>query len=120
MWLMSNKNNGKPLPYSIKKTGNRSEYTNYGRGVTREAWGAQFPGRRIIRGAPKSNNNVTSTIFNTAFASERAQVRTWKGQTCFLPRAPSNVVTPLIIGAYLYLASLEKCLPSALKKDDPI
>ena len=29
------------------------------------------------------------------FASERAQVPTWGRQTCFLPRAPSNLVTPL-------------------------
>jgi len=27
--------------------------------------GAQFPGRRIIMGAPKSPNNFTSTFFNT-------------------------------------------------------
>ena len=29
------------------------------------------------------------------FAFERAQVWTWERQTCFLPRAPSNFVTPL-------------------------
>jgi len=29
------------------------------------ARGAQFPGRRITVGAPKSPNNVTSTFFNT-------------------------------------------------------
>jgi len=28
------------------------------------------------------------------FASERAQVRTWGRQTCFLPLAPSNIVMP--------------------------
>jgi len=41
-------------------------------------------------GAPKSHNNVTSTFFNSTFASERPQVRTWGCQTCFLPWAPSN------------------------------
>jgi len=29
------------------------------------------------------------------FPSERPQVWTWGRQTCFLPRAPSNLVTPL-------------------------
>jgi len=28
------------------------------------------------------------------FAPERAQVRTWGRQSCFLPRAPSNLATP--------------------------
>jgi len=32
------------------------------RGVTK---GAQFPGRRITMGAPKSPNNVTDTFFST-------------------------------------------------------
>ena len=35
------------------------------RGVTTGGRGAQFPGRRIPMGAPKSPNNVTSTFFNT-------------------------------------------------------
>jgi len=34
------------------------------RGVTR-GQGAQFPGRRIAMGAPKSPNNFTSIFFNT-------------------------------------------------------
>jgi len=29
------------------------------------------------------------------FASERPQLQTWRHQTCFLPRATSNLVTPL-------------------------
>ena len=33
----------------------------------------------------------------STFASERPQVRTWGHQTCFLPRAPSNLVTSLTI-----------------------
>jgi len=32
----------------------------------------------------------------STFASERHQVRTWGRQTCFLPQAPSNLVTPLL------------------------
>jgi len=31
----------------------------------------------------------------STFASERPQVQTWGRQTCFLPRAPSNLVAPL-------------------------
>jgi len=56
---------------------------------------AQFPRRRIIMGARKSPSNVTSTFFNSRFASERPQIRTWGRQTCFLSRAPPNLVTPL-------------------------
>jgi len=33
---------------------------------------------------------------HSTFTSERLQVRTWECQTCFLPRAPSNLVTPLV------------------------
>ena len=62
------------------------------RGVTR---GTQFPGRRITMGAPKSSNSVASTFFNSTFASEWPPVRTWGRQTCVLPWAPSNFVTPL-------------------------
>jgi len=52
-------------------------------------------GRRITAGALKSPNNVTSTF--SGFASERPQVRTWGRQTCFLSRAPSDLVTPLVV-----------------------
>ena len=31
----------------------------------------------------------------STFGSKRSQVRTWGRQTCFLPRTPSNLVTPL-------------------------
>jgi len=30
----------------------------------------------------------------STFASKRPQLRTWGRHTCFLPRAPSNLVTP--------------------------
>jgi len=54
-----------------------------------------YGGAESLRGAPKSPNNVHSTFFNSRFASERPQVRTWGRRTCFLPRVPSNFVTPL-------------------------
>jgi len=34
-------------------------------------------------------------------ASERSQVRTWGRQTCFLPRAPSNLATTLCTAIFL-------------------
>ena len=52
-------------------------------------------GAESLRGEPKSPNDVTCTYFNRRFASERPQFRTWGRKTCCLPRAPSNLVTPL-------------------------
>ena len=52
--------------------------------------------RQMTAGSPKSPNNVTNTFLQySTFASGRPQVRTWERPTCFLPRAPSNLVTPL-------------------------
>ena len=45
--------------------------------------------------APKSPNNVTNTFFNIMHLFPKDLFRTWGRQTCFLPRAPSNLVTPL-------------------------
>ena len=65
--------------------------------------GAQFPGRRIIMerritaGMPKSPNNVTSTFFSQIICSRKASGRTWRRQSGFLHRAPSNLVTILVI-----------------------
>jgi len=66
----------------------RSNMTEYQRRNEGGKWGA-------IPRAPKIPNNVTSTFFSSRFAFERPQVRTWGRQTCFLSRAPSNLVTPL-------------------------
>jgi len=71
--------------------------------------GGQFPGRWFTMGAPnhcggrritaksaeKSPKCYKYFLQYSKFASERAQVWTWGRQTCFLPRAPSNLVTPL-------------------------
>ena len=50
-------------------------------------------------GSPKSHNNVTSTFFKTVHLLPK-DLRFEHGQggrqTCFLPRAPSNLVTPLL------------------------
>jgi len=61
--------------------------------------GAQFPGRRVT--GAENPNNVTSTVLQcSTFASEKPQVRIWGRQTCFLPRAPSDLVTPLAVIQY--------------------
>jgi len=57
------------------------------------------PGCQITAGAPKSPNNVSSTFFNSRFASERPQVRTWRG-------------TKLVSCPRRNLTSLRLCLSS--------
>jgi len=62
------------------------------RGVTSGARGAQLPGRRIIMGTQKNPNNVTSTLFNSRFASERPQVRTRGAKLASCPgRHPTSL-----------------------------
>jgi len=58
--------------------------------------GAQFPGcRQSLGGAEKSHQCHKYFPQSGTFTSERSLVRTLGGQTCFLSRAPSNLVTPL-------------------------
>jgi len=45
--------------------------------------------------AEKSQQRHKYFLQYSTFASERHEVQTWGRQTCFLPRAPSNLVTPL-------------------------
>ena len=70
--------------------------------------GAQFPGRRITARGLKYQQCHKHFFQNTTFASERRQVRTWGRQTCFLPQAPSNLVTPLHNAHHDYLAKMTK------------
>ena len=58
-------------------------------GVTRGKGGT------ITRATNHCGSAEKSQKCNSTFVSERSQVRTWGRQTCFLPRAPSNLVTPL-------------------------
>jgi len=55
--------------------------------------GARFPGRRKVQ-------TMSQVLQYTTFASGRPQVRTCGRQTCFSPRAPSNLVTPLTVIQY--------------------
>jgi len=48
-------------------------------------------------GGQKSQQCHKHFLQRSTFVSERPQVRTWGRQTCFLPQAPSNLVTPLYI-----------------------
>ena len=71
------------------------------RDVTR---GAQFSGRRITTGSPvaeKSQLCHNYFIQYSKFSSIRPRVRRWGRQTCFLPQAPSNLVTPLHVAIAL-------------------
>ena len=76
-----------------------SGYLLSGRGVTRGTKEAQFTGRRItVGGAAKSQQYHKYIIQDSTLASERPQVQTWGRQTCFLPRAPPNLVALLLSG----------------------
>jgi len=72
------------------------------RNVTRGGRGAKFPGaelvwrRRMAAGGKKSHQCHKYSLQYRTFASERPQSRTRERQTCFLPRAPSNLVRPLL------------------------
>jgi len=64
---------------------------------------AHLPGRQITIGTPnhcggrrKYQQYHKCFLQYSIIASERSHVRTWGRQTCFLPRAPSNLVTPLL------------------------
>ena len=59
------------------------------------ARGHNSPGIESLLGGKKSQQGHKHFFKSTTFASERPQVRTWVQQTCFLPQAPSNLVTPL-------------------------
>ena len=82
----------------------------YSRGVTMGDKGDAIPrasshygGTKSLRehrmaawGTKKSKQCRKQFLQYNTFASERRRVRTQGGQTCFLPRAPSNLVTPLL------------------------
>ena len=74
------------------------------RGARRE----QFPGRRATMGAPNGCGGrrkvptMSQVLPSTPYIClQRPQARTWGRQTCFLPRAPSNLVMPLVVAENL-------------------
>ena len=55
----------------------------------------------MIAGTPKNPNNVTRTFFNVIhLLPEDLRFVNGERQTCFLPRAQSNRVTPLAVTQY--------------------
>jgi len=52
-------------------------------------------GRRVMAGHQKITTMSHVILQYSIFASRRPHVRKWERQTCILPRAPSNLVTPL-------------------------
>jgi len=61
-----------------------------------------YGGAESLRGVQKSPNNVTSTFFNTVHLLLKELTLEHGGrQTSFLPQAPSNLVTPLVLGRHL-------------------
>ena len=66
----------------------------------RNKWGQggrSDPGAESLREVPKSPNNVACTFFNTVhlLPKDLRFEHTWGRQTCFFPRAPSTLGTPL-------------------------
>ena len=67
-----------------------------GKGGTIPPGAKSLWGRRITEGgAEKSQQCHKYFLQYSTFASERPQVRTWGRLSCFLSRAPSNLVTTL-------------------------
>jgi len=58
--------------------------------------GHNSPSAESLPGGRKSQQYHKCFLQCSTFASERPQVRTRGRQTCFLPRASSNLVTPLL------------------------
>jgi len=55
-------------------------------------WGAKS--LRVRRKVPTLSQLLSSVQY---ICSQKSQVRAWGRQTCFLPRAPSDLVTPLVV-----------------------
>jgi len=66
------------------------------RGVKTGIKGHNSPGAESLWGRRKVLT-MSQVLQCSTFASERPRVRKWGHQTCFLPRAPSNIVTPLTL-----------------------
>jgi len=97
------------LPYKVSRAV-RGCPSVISRGVTRGKGGNNSPGAESLRGrrmatwgAEESQQCHKYFLQYSTSASERTQVRTWGRQTSFLLRAPSNLVTPLVISSLLLL-----------------
>ena len=71
--------------------------TRGGQGGNNSPGAKSLWGHRITEGgAEKSQQCHKYFLQYSKFGSENAQVRPRGPKTCFLPRAPSNLVTPLV------------------------
>jgi len=84
-----------------------------GEGAQRGGQGDTDPPAPNYCGGKKSQQCHKHFLENSTFASERPQVRTWGRQMCFLPQAPSNLVTTLHI-TIVYIKWLNGCLQKYL------
>ena len=91
-------------------------YTNNTVGIPTQGRckGAQFPWRKITMGSAETSQPCLKYFVQySIFASERPQVRTWGRQTCFLPRAPYILVTPVyplhMLQQALFVCGLLRC-----------
>jgi len=95
------------LVSTMPRKGNWRHYTNRatdqgrnegGKGVTIPRVPNHAGGRQMTAGdAEKSQQSHKYFLQYSTFATGRPQVRKWGRQTCFLPRAPSNLVAPLLL-----------------------
>jgi len=67
-----------------------------GQGRKERGKGAQFPWHQSLGGAENSQQCHKYFLQYNTFTSERAQVRKWGRQTCFLTRAPSKLGSSLL------------------------
>ena len=75
-------------------------------------WGVESlrRGSGWLRRAPKSTDNVTSTFLNRVHCFRKTSVSNMGRQKCFLPWAPSNLVTPLLTyKCFLQLFVFTRC-----------
>jgi len=67
-------------------------------------------GAKSLRGVPKKSQQCHKYFLQcSTLASERPQFRTWGRQTCFLLRAPSNLITLLSICLNLFRFTTSAC-----------
>jgi len=74
----------------------QGDVTRGGKGGAIPRAPSHYGDAKITAGETENSQQCRKYILQySTFAFERPQSRTWWRQTCFLPRAPSNLVTPL-------------------------
>jgi len=96
----------------MKNLADLQERNEVGQGGAIPREPSHYGGAKSLRGAPKRPNKCPNKclVQYRTFSSERPRFRTCGRQTCFLPRAPSNLVAPC-----LPVAMLQYCDTGAMK-----